>query len=151
MSNTLSQPIVVGTNEGAAWNVMGTQMFCKIRSEETGGAYSMLENIVAPQQGPPPHIHADEDEIFLVIEGEFEITCGERTFVARKGDVAVLPRRVPHAFRNIGEADGKLWVMITPGGFEKFFEEVSREITTMPPDVEKIESIAGKHNLKFLI
>ena len=99
---------IVGANEGTVWNVLGTDMLCKVRSEETGGAYAILENIVAPQDGPPPHIHNHEDEVFYVVEGEFEILIGEKTIVAKKGDLAIVPRGTVHAFRNIGSGRGRL-------------------------------------------
>ncbi|MGB9180538.1 MAG: cupin domain-containing protein [Pyrinomonadaceae bacterium] len=151
MQTTLESAIVVPAEGGAAWSVLGTAMRCKVGSEETDGVYSIVENRVSPQEGPPPHVHHNEDEIFYVVEGEFEIRCGDETFTATKGALAVLPRNVPHAFRNTGASEGKLLVTITPGGFEKFFAEVSSEVTTMPPDVEKLKGIARKYNVEFLM
>lgn len=151
MQTNVQGAIVVPANGGAEWNVLGTPMTCKISSEETGGAYSIVESVVPPLDGPPTHVHHDEDEVFYVAEGEFEIRCGEQTFTATKGALAVLPRNVPHSFRNVGAEAGTLLITITPGGFEEFFAEVSREIPAMPPDMEKLRAIAGKYNLEFLI
>jgi mannose-6-phosphate isomerase-like protein (cupin superfamily) len=135
----------------AVWEVLGNQMSCRVKSEETGGAYSIVESTVPPQDGAPPHVHTDEDEMFYVLEGEFEIRCGDRSFTARKGSTAMLPRGIPHAFRNVGTRDGKLLVTITPGGFENFFAEVSREVTTMPPDLEKLKRLGQKYKLEFFV
>jgi len=33
------------------------------------------------------------------------------------------PRGTPHAFQNIGETPGRLLVITTPSGLERFFEE----------------------------
>jgi mannose-6-phosphate isomerase-like protein (cupin superfamily) len=151
MQASVREAIVVPPSGGAEWNVLGSKMTCKVGSEETGGVYSIVENTLAPQDGPPPHVHHNEDEIFYVIEGEFEIRCGERTFRAAPGALAVLPRNVPHSFRNVGEGEGRLLVTVTPGGFEKFFEEVSRELPTMPPDVAKLKEIGRKYNLEFIV
>jgi len=151
MQTELQSAIVIPPGGGDPWNVLGTAMKCKIGSEQTGGAYSIVENTIPPQAGPPPHVHHNEDEIFYILEGEFEIRCGEQTFNAREGSIALLPRNVPHAFRNIGEAEGKVLVTITPGGFEEFFAEASRELTTLPPDVEKLTTLARKYNVEFLM
>ncbi|MGB8508592.1 MAG: cupin domain-containing protein [Pyrinomonadaceae bacterium] len=151
MQTNVQSAIVVPANGGAEWNVLGTAMKCKVSAVETGGAYSIVENKVAPLDGPPPHVHHNEDEIFYVAEGEFEIHCGAETFNATKGALAVLPRNVPHSFRNVGATEGTLLVTITPGGFEEFFAEVSRELPTMPPDIEKLRGIARKYNLEFLM
>lgn len=150
MQANVQSAIVVPPNGGPEWNVLGTGMTCKVSSEETGGAYSIVENVVPPHDGPPPHVHRNEDEIFYVVDGEFEIRCGERTFTAAKGALAVLPRNVPHSFRNVGATEGRMLTTITPGGFEKFFAEVSREVPTMPPDLDKLKEIARKYDLEFL-
>lgn len=150
MVANLREVIVVPPSGGAAWNVLGTEMTCKVSSDETDGEYSIMENTVAPLDGAPPHVHYNEDEIFYVVEGEFEMNCGGRIFTATKGSIAVLPRSVPHSFRNVGPTEGKVLVTITPGGFEKFFEEVSREVPTMPPDANKLKELGRKYNLEFL-
>lgn len=146
-----NEAVIISAEQGELWNVLGEPVFCKIRSEETGGAYAIIENIVPPQEGPPPHIHYSEDEIFYIAEGEFEMISGDRKFIARKGDVTIIPRETVHAFRNITDQPGKLWITLTPGGFEKFFEEVSREASEMPPDIEKIKAIGRKYNCEFLV
>lgn len=149
MQTVLQMGIVVPAGGGDNLNVLGTLVQCKVSSDETGGAYSVIEATVPPKGGPPAHIHGNEDEIFYVVEGEFEIRCGDQTFNATKGALAVLPRGIPHTFRNTGTRDGKLLTTITPGGFEKFFEDVDREITTIPPDVEKLKAIARRYNAEF--
>ena len=142
---------VVGANEGAVWRVLGEPIVCKVRSEETDGAYSIVENTVGPQEGPPPHIHYNEDELFYVLEGEFAMTCGDQNLIAKKGDLVICPRGIPHSFRNIGTQDAKFWITCTPGGFEGFFEEVSREASEMPPNIEKIKAIGLKYGCEFLV
>src|SRR6059058_6203519 len=112
---------MVGAGAGAAyaaevWNVLGTTMLCKVASEETGGAYSVVDNVVQPQGGPPPHRHEAEDEVFYVLEGEFEINYGGQSVVAKKGDVVAVRKGVTHSFRNVGAEEGRLLVTITPGG-----------------------------------
>src|SRR5215213_3893944 len=54
----------------------------KLTSEDTGGVYSMVEEISPPQGGPPPHTHRDEDEVLYVLEGEVEFLLGEDTIPA---------------------------------------------------------------------
>jgi mannose-6-phosphate isomerase-like protein (cupin superfamily) len=149
MSTQLQSAIVVPPDAGNLWQVLGTLIECKIDSEETGGAYAVVEAFVPPQGGPPAHVHHNEDEIFHVLEGEFEIRCGDETLKAAKGSTAVLPRNVPHSFRNIGAGEGKLLTTITPGGFEQFFAEVSREVRNMPADAAKLAEIARKYDVEF--
>ncbi|MFL6227460.1 MAG: cupin domain-containing protein [Pyrinomonadaceae bacterium] len=150
MSTQLQHPIIIPPEAGRLWEVLGTLIECKIDSEETGGAYAIVEAIVPPQGGPPAHVHHNEDEIFHVLEGEFEVRCGAETLKAMKGATVVLPRDIPHSFRNVGAGEGKLLTTITPGGFEQFFAEVSREVRNMPADAMKLMEIARKYDVDFL-
>jgi quercetin dioxygenase-like cupin family protein len=52
--------------------------------------------------------------------------CGEETFVAAAGSTAVLPRGIPHRFRNETDAPARAIVHCTPGGFETFFLDIDR-------------------------
>ena len=44
------------------------------------------------------HHHRNE-EVWVIIEGEFEVTIGGETEIARPGAVAVVPADVPHSVR----------------------------------------------------
>lgn len=119
----------------------------RIPAAETGGLMSVWEGNAGPGEGPPLHVHTREDEMFYVLDGTFEFRCGDETFVGGPGTSAVLPRNVPHTFRNIGETAGRLICAAMPGGFEDFFLEVERSgIITMPG----LAVIAERHGLTFL-
>lgn len=42
------------------------------------------------------HSHAGEDELFLVLDGEFDMQFRERTVTVREGEFIVVPRGVAH-------------------------------------------------------
>jgi len=48
------------------------------------------------------HAHADQEQAFYILEGEMEVTVGEKTYLAGPGDCVFLPRDVPHCHRNAG-------------------------------------------------
>ena len=58
---------------------------------------SMLANFVtfAPHTEAPMHVH-EEEQIVIVVEGEFDFTLDGDTRTMRPGDVAVIPPWVPH-------------------------------------------------------
>ena len=78
------------------------------------------------------HIHENEDEIYHILEGEYEIQCGDETYKATTGAVAVLPRRIPHASRNVSNQVSRALLLCSPGGFDDFMEELSQ--TQTPED-----------------
>lgn len=101
-------------------SVMGFRRI-RVLAADTGGRLGFFEEIVPPGAGVPLHIHHAEDEMFNVRKGRFRIWCGEEVFDVAEGDVAVLPRGIPHRFQNVGESEGWLDVTVTPGGFETVF------------------------------
>jgi quercetin dioxygenase-like cupin family protein len=98
-------PIIRGPGEGKVVGVLRDQSTFKVLSEETGGAYAILEQKIPPGHGPPLHVHRHETEIFYVLEGELEITIGGQKVTATAGAIVVGPRDIPHAFRNVGSQD----------------------------------------------
>lgn len=51
-----------------------------------------------PNTTAPLHVH-EEEQITIVVEGEFEFTLDGETRTMRAGDVAVIPPWVPHGAR----------------------------------------------------
>ena len=87
---------------------------------------AVVEEIVPPGVGAPPHRHSREDEVSYVIEGRFRIWRGEEEVIdVGPGGVALLPRHQIHAFQNVGEATGRLLTVIMPAGLERFFQVVA--------------------------
>jgi quercetin dioxygenase-like cupin family protein len=50
--------------------ITGDTVNIKVTAAETGGAYTMIEAIATPGNGPPPHIHKNEDETLYVLDGD---------------------------------------------------------------------------------
>ena len=150
METKEQKPIIVAASQGKVLSVMGETITCKISGDDTHGAYAVVEQVSPPQGGVPLHIHQREDEIFYILEGEYEICCGDQTFKATEGSLAILPRGVPHGFRNVGTTPGKILETITPAGFEKYFEELSQQPTDRPPNMEAIIAIAQRYGLEYL-
>ena len=139
----------VSSKEGKSFHVITDTMTVKVPSERVNGAYSVTEDITPPGGGAPLHIHHREDEMFYVLEGEFEFRCGDRMFNAAKGALVSLPREIPHSLKNTGNALGKTLLVLIPGGTEKAFEEISM-LPSGPPDLEKINAITMKYGVEFL-
>lgn len=142
---------IIPAGAGQAVTVLGGDVVTfKITAAEMAGAFSVLETITPPGGGPPPHVHEREDETFYVLEGEFQFQIGIKRTVAGPGTMVIAPRQIPHSFRNIGLTAGKLLVVISPGGFERFMQEFSELPANTPPEMEKLAAIGQKHGIKFL-
>lgn len=91
--------------------------------DQTGGSLGLFRQTIAPKSGPPTHVHEAEDEFFYVVSGEFKVKLGDRIVSAPAQSVIFVPRGTAHAFENVGADPGVVLVGVTPGGFEKMFEE----------------------------
>src|SRR5680860_303013 len=101
----------------------------------------MLEVTVGPNEGPPLHSHQREDEMWYILEGDFRFIANEKVFPAAKSSFVFVPRRTAHCFQNVGDGPGKVLVMFTPSGMERFFEEHA-ELPAGPVDPDRYREIA---------
>jgi len=145
MPESTPTPIITAVGGGRTWNVVGDNITCKVSGDQTQGAYAVVEEMSPPQGGPPLHLHRRTDEICYILEGEYQVVCGNRTFNAPQGTVFVVPKSVPHSLRNISAATSRVLVTLIPGGFEKFFAQAN-DIT----DPAKVMEIAKHHDVEFL-
>lgn len=141
-----ADPVVVPPGEGKVLDVLGETIHCKLVSEDTGEAFSLFECRTPPNAGPPLHTHQREDEAYFVLEGEYEVHCGDRTFRATPGTMFLLPRDIPHTFRNVSKTPGRMLITATPAGVERFWQEVS-QLGNQNPDPQKLKKIAKKHHI----
>ena len=144
------QPIHTPATGGKNVNVLGIPMVIRIHGRDTGGVVSAVESHDVPGGGPPPHIHHREDETFQVLEGEYEFTVAGKTFIAKEGATIFAPRGIPHTYRYLGQTPGRLMCLITPAGFEGFFEDIGALSPQQQQDLPRVLDIAKKYELEVL-
>ncbi len=121
---------------------------CLLSQEQTNGALSVFFCTVPPGMGPPLHEHDHEDGTFYILNGRFEFQDNGQTVMVRAGTCIHAPQGSRHTFKNVGSTPGAFLWIVTPGGFERFFEDMSR-MPAGPPDVARILEIAAKHRVVF--
>jgi mannose-6-phosphate isomerase-like protein (cupin superfamily) len=99
----------------------------KIRTsvEETEGGYTMLELVADPRNGVPVHIHKNEDEHFIVLEGTLRIVNGDKTLDAPAGTAVTVSKGVPHAWCNLSDTPVRMLLVFAPGKIEGLFKETA--------------------------
>lgn len=143
-------PIHVPDNGGKQVNILGTAMLIRLHGRDTNGGVSAVETHDAPGGGPPPHIHHREDETFQILDGEYEFTVAGKTILAKQGDTLFAPRGIPHTYRYVGKTPGRLLTVITPAGFEGFFEAIGAMSPQQQQDIPRVLDIAKKFGLEIL-
>jgi quercetin dioxygenase-like cupin family protein len=134
--------------QGNRFNLLGDAVRVILGSEDTGGAMALIEQRSEPGAGIPLHVHANEDEVFQIFEGQIEFQVGDETFVADAGTVVYAPKQLPHSFRIVGTHPARFQVTAIPGGIEKMFAELAQ--LSLPPDPQKLLPICERYGIKFL-
>jgi quercetin dioxygenase-like cupin family protein len=128
------EPVTVGPGEGATiQGPAGGPLTFKVRGEQTDGALTAFENVVAPGDGPPLHTHSNEDESWYVLEGRLRFRLADERRDAPQGSFVFVPRGVPHCFQNVAETPARILVAFTPSGMEAFFDRFA-ELPDGPVD-----------------
>jgi quercetin dioxygenase-like cupin family protein len=110
-------------------------------SHATGGTVSTVTvrlNKGAP--GAQPHRHDHSAEMFYVIEGVVILLCGETVLKVSKGDFAMVPPGMAHAFSADSESGAELLIVITPG-VERF--DYFRKLIRVVLGQDKPETLAA--------
>ncbi len=122
-------------------SVAGGTYTLLLTGDDTAGRYCLIDMLVPPGGGPPPHRH-DFEEMFTILEGEIELTFRGEASIARAGETVNVPANAPHSFRNVGDRPARLLCMCTPAGQERFFAAVGDPVasrTAPPPTLNEAE------------
>jgi quercetin dioxygenase-like cupin family protein len=100
--------------------VVGDTYTILVSGQQTAGRFALIDMLIPAGGGPPPHRH-DFEEMFHVLDGEFEVTLRDETHRAVRGQTVNIPALAPHHFRNAGDATGRLLCLVSPAGLEEYF------------------------------
>jgi mannose-6-phosphate isomerase-like protein (cupin superfamily) len=148
--STAIPPFAVQPGEGKVLPTpTGDSVTIKADNQATNGSLTVAEFLISPNQGPALHTHLREDEVWYVLEGEFRFKAGNAIFHASTGGLAFGPRGTPHCFQNIADVPGRLLVITTPSGMERFFEEFA-ELLPTPPDPDTVAALGRANGYEFI-
>lgn len=117
---------------------------------DTKGAYSLFEMTFQPGMGPPPHVHTREDESWYVLDGVLDLLIGDKTQRATPGWFGLGPRGVPHGFTAVGNRPAKMLMLVTPAGFERFFDELAELPCNPTVNFGQFKALSEKYGMQFI-
>ena len=122
-----------------------------LAGDETGGGFSLVEHPIPPRAlAAPLHRHSREDEYSFVVEGRLGALLGDEAVYGQPGDLIFKPRGQWHTFWNAGDEPARILEMISPAGFERYFEQMVDllERSVGAPDPSELGAIAAQHGLE---
>jgi mannose-6-phosphate isomerase-like protein (cupin superfamily) len=142
---------VVGPNDGKAGSLGSIGVRFMIGGDESGGGFSLVEHPMPPRRlAAPLHRHSREDEYSFVVEGRVGALLGDDVVYGEPGDLIFKPRGQWHTFWNAGDSPARILEIISPAGFERFFEELSEQpVDAGPPEPAVLGALAERYGLEL--
>jgi mannose-6-phosphate isomerase-like protein (cupin superfamily) len=117
--------IVLGPGEGRAYDAGPMHAVFKADGPETGDRYCVSEWWVDPgEEGPGPHSHEENEELFYVVEGTMSFLAGDEWIDAPRGTFLRIPAGTTHDFANRSDARAGALNVFVPGGFEPLMPRI---------------------------
>lgn len=108
-----------------------------------------MEGTVSYLQGPPLHVHHEQDDTIMVVEGKLRVQVGEEFVDLTAGDLVSVPKGVAHTFANLEREPARVINVMIPGGFDLALEEMSA-LPPGPPSPELLDEMSARHRVEFV-
>jgi mannose-6-phosphate isomerase-like protein (cupin superfamily) len=141
--------ITVKAGEGNTLNVLGMPLRFLCDAKDTAGTWSLMEEEIPIGLGPSPHRH-DWDEAYYVIEGQIDFEVDGKPVRVESGEFAYFPRNTVHGFKGASPSPSRVLIFAVPAHSSAFFEDVNREVRTVPDDLAKVPAIGLRHGIEFM-
>jgi mannose-6-phosphate isomerase-like protein (cupin superfamily) len=117
---------IVGPRDGKLGRLGGIGVRFMVGGTESGGGFALVEHPMEPRAlAAPMHRHSREDEYSFVLEGRVGADLGGAIVYGETGDLIFKPRGQWHTFWNAGDGPARILEIISPAGFEKFFDKMT--------------------------
>jgi quercetin dioxygenase-like cupin family protein len=138
-----AQPYMLNSEE-TRFETLGALVSLQARTEQTGGAFNLLDVILPAGYETPLHIHYAEEVAIRVLEGTLDLFWGTEKKRAEVGSFFFQPRGTPHGFRVTGTKPARILYITIPAGFDGFVLEHSQ---TAP---DRAMHLAARYQLEVL-
>jgi mannose-6-phosphate isomerase-like protein (cupin superfamily) len=143
-------PRKLGPDAGKAIDLGSLGVRFMAFTEETGGGFSLVEHPIPPRMLVAPlHRHSREDEYSFVVEGRMGALLGDDVIHAETGELAFKPRNQWHTFWNPDDAPCRILEIISPGGFEHFFDEMASLMQAPDFQPAQLGALGGRYGVEF--
>lgn len=139
---------VTRSHEGRAMEVLGDRVTIKLPSDQSPHGLSIVTVHVPPGSGIPCVTHAQEEEVYFVLEGELLMHTPTERHRLQAGDMVHLPPLTPHGYRNPGEQPARFLAWTVGGPMDRFFGKMAESVHELPRDPDRMQTVMAEHGVE---
>jgi mannose-6-phosphate isomerase-like protein (cupin superfamily) len=141
---------VIGPDNGREGFLGSIGVRFLIDGADASERFSLVEHPLSPRAlAAPVHRHTREDEYSFVLEGRLGALLGDDVVEAGPGDLVFKPRDQWHTFWNAGDEPCRILEIISPAGFERFFQELSDLGGVLQAAPEAVAELSERYGLEM--
>jgi quercetin dioxygenase-like cupin family protein len=146
----VAKATVLSAGQGRAGSLGGLGVRFMVTGAQSGGGFSLLEQPLAPRAlAAPLHRHSREDEYSFVLSGRIGALLGDEVVFGEPGDLIFKPRGQWHTYWNAIDAESRMLEIISPAGFEGYFDELIALFAGGRADPETRAGVAARYGLEL--
>jgi mannose-6-phosphate isomerase-like protein (cupin superfamily) len=141
---------LVGPDDGREGFLGSIGVRFMIDGAEASDRFSLVEHPLSPRAlAAPVHRHTREDEYSYVLQGRMGALLGDEVVEAGPGDLVFKPRDEWHTFWNAGDEPCRILEIISPAGFERFFQELSDLGGVLAAGPDAVAELSERYGLEM--
>jgi quercetin dioxygenase-like cupin family protein len=150
MTDFATRTRIISAGDQPVLTFLGSPERLMLGRSDTNGEFALFESSGSRGHTAPTHLHRVASETFIVLEGELLVQVGDDRQVAGAGDVALLPRGLPHTFVVVSPT-ARYLTLHTPAGFDDFVRAVSALAADgRAADRAALVAVAADHGIEIL-
>jgi len=150
METAVAAVKVVGPDNGREGFLGSIGVRFMIDGVDAGARFSLVEHPMSRRAlAAPLHRHTREDEYSYVLQGRMGALLGDDVVEAGPGDLVFKPRDQWHTFWNAGDEPCRILEVISPAGFERFFQELSDLGGAIAADPDAVAALGERYGLEM--
>lgn len=132
-----------GTNY--AWESDHT--FVKVGAEQTGGAYTLMEDNLKATFALGLHRHDTHAETFYIVEGAVDFYVDGDWLRCTAGSTLHLPPGTPHACVSASGGGERMLMIYQPSGFDGYLAELAQLTEADFADEAKMQALNARYDI----
>ncbi len=122
--------------------------YVKVSAEDSGGAYTLMEDNLKATFRLGLHLHRHHAETFYILEGRVDFHVDGDWMTATPGSCLHVPPGVPHAcLLARGETEGRMLMIYQPSGFDGYLAELASMNEADFADEGKMAKLNDRHDI----